>query len=72
MIMIKNLLYIFTSFACISASKIEITSDSKKTWTNQSSDTVLQFVQVFLNAPNQARCQRVFFNIENGQMRVPK
>ena len=23
-------------------------------------------------APNQARCQRVFFNIENGQMRVPK
>ena len=27
----------------------DVTSDSKKTWTNHSSDAVLQFVQDFLN-----------------------
>ena len=85
--MIKNLLFIFPSFACISASKIEIKENKFHRRKQHVSVDIVGNFGNFKNffkaigkdpaacnyyAPNQARCQRVFFNIENGQMRVPK
>ena len=77
--MIKNLLFIFASFGCISASKVEIKENKFHESSRHISEDVVKIFGNFKNfftvirkdpaacnyyAPNQARCQRVFVNIE--------
>ena len=76
--MIQNLLFIFASFGCISASKIKIKDDKFNGRKHTSEDTT-DILDIFKNffilvkkdsngcqkyAPNQLRCRRVFVNIE--------
>ena len=86
--MIKTIFFIFASFVWISASKVEIKENKLHEKHNIFQKTLHirnfgKFINFFTAiskdhvacnyyAPNQARCQRVFFNIENGQIRVPK
>ena len=77
--MIQNLLFIFASFGCISASKVEIKENKFYESTQHISEDVVGNFGNFKNfftairkdpdtcnyyVPNQARCQRVFVNIE--------
>ena len=73
--MIKNLLFIFAFFGCISASKVEIKENKFHESTQHISEDVGKFRNFFTTirkdpdacnyyVPNQARCQRVFVNIE--------
>jgi hypothetical protein len=77
--MIKNLLFIFVSFGCISASNVEIKENKFYESTQHISEDVVGNFGNFKNfftairkdpdtcnyyVPNQARCQRVFVNIE--------
>ena len=73
--MIKNLLFIFAFFGCISASKVEIKENKFHESTQHISEDVEKFRTFFTTirkdpdacnyyVPNQARCQRVFVNIE--------
>ena len=76
--MIQNLLFIFASFGCISASKIKIKDDKfhgRKHISEDNTDILDIFKNFFIlvkkdsnacqkYAPNQLRCRRVFVNIE--------
>ena len=76
--MIQNLLFIFASFGCISASKIKI-KDDKFHGRKHISEDITDILDIYKNffilvkkdsnacqkyAPNQLRCRRVFVNIE--------
>ena len=77
--MIKYLLFIFASFGCISASKVEIKENKFRESSQHISEDVVRNFENYQNfftvirkdpdacnyyVPNQARCQRVFVNIE--------
>ena len=77
--MIRNLLFIFASFGCIQASKVPIKENKFHGKKQEISEDVVRNFGNFKNfftaihkdpdacnyyAPNQARCQRVFVNIE--------
>ena len=77
--MIRNLLFIFASFGCIPASKIQIKENKFHGKKQHISEDIVRNFGNFKNfftairkdpdacnhyAPNQARCQRVFVNIE--------
>ena len=75
----KNVFFIFASIGCISASKVEIKENKFHESTQHISEDIVENFGRFKNfftaiskdhdacnyyAPNQARCQRVFVNIE--------
>ena len=77
--MIRNLLFIFASFGCIQASKVPIKENKFHGKKQEISEDVVRNFGNFKNfftvirkdpdacnyyAPNQARCKRVFVNIE--------
>ena len=73
--MIRNLLFIIASFGCIPASKITMKEDKFHGKKQQISEDIGNFKNFFAAirkdpdacnyfAPNQARCQRVFVDIE--------
>ena len=77
--MIKYLLFIFASFGCISASKVEKKEEKFHESSHHISEDVVRNFENYQNfftvirrdpdacnyyVPNQARCQRVFVNIE--------
>ena len=77
--MLKTLLFIFASFECISASKVEIQENKFHESTQHISEEIAENFGNFQNfftvvrkdpdvcnyyAPNQYRCKRVFVNIE--------
>ena len=77
--MIQNLLFIFASFGCVPASKIPIKENKLHGKKQRISEDIVGNVGNFKNfftairkdpdacnyyVPNQARCQRVFVNIE--------
>ena len=77
--MIRNLLFIFASFGCIQASKVPIKENKFHGKKQEISEDIVRNFGNFKNfftvirkdpdacnyyAPNQARCQRVFVNIE--------
>ena len=76
--MIQNLLFIFASFGCISASKIKIKDDKfhgRKHISEDNAGNLGTFQNFFIlvrkdpnacnkYAPNQPRCKRVFVNVE--------
>ena len=76
--MIKYLLFIFASFGCISASKVEIKENKFRESSQHISEDVVRNFENYQNfftvirkdpdacnyyVPNQVRCQRVFVNI---------